>query len=464
MTNQPFVVGRRRPPISLDTVLDQIRSCVDEMGVEAYLVGGFVRDRLMGRSSKDIDLLVVGSEALPVLSCVARSFSWPPPVQFERFNTAQIRGEGFVIEVVGARAERYDPASRKPEVRPGTLEEDIWRRDFTVNALCQTLAGRVIDMTGHGLDDLHTGTLRTPLDPSETFSEDPLRMLRAARFVSQLGFRLAPGLIEGMRREAGRVSIVSIERVSEELRRLLTGSHPREGMDVVRSGGLLERLLPEVAAMHGVEQSGYHVYDVYDHTMHALAAAPPDLVTRLAVLCHDIGKPPTRGVGADGRHIFYNHDVVGAEISERMLTRLRFSNDEISAVCRLVRLHLRPIQYRADFGDSAVRRLIRDAGDLRAQLLDLARADTLASAYPDLENIAALERRMGELDQGGEVSALTSPLDGEEIMALGGRGPGPWVGRVKRALLDAVLDGEIMAGDREAARRWLQTRADLLRE
>ena len=325
---------------------------------------------------------------MPLLAAVASSFGWHPPERFERFGTAQIRGGTWIVEGVRARAERYDPESRNPDVRPGTLVEDVRRRDFTVNALCQSLDGVVVDITGQGLTALVDGILRTPLDPAETFDEDPLRMYRAARFVARLGFTLAPGTIEAMRAQASRTSILSIERVSDEIRRLLVAPYPSAGIAVLRDGGLLERILPELVAGGGIEQGGYHTHDVYGHTLATVDAAPADLVTRTAALLHDIAKPPTHLIAPNGRHTFYDHPQIGAEMAREILTRWRFSNDEIDDVSHLVRLHLRPIQYeRESFGDAAVRRLIRDAGPLRDRMLDLARADTAASAYPTLEEL-----------------------------------------------------------------------------
>ncbi len=431
--------------------------------MEAYLVGGLVRDRLLGREGKDIDVVVVGSNGIPLLGAVAARLGWARPAVFERFATGQVRGDGFVVEVVQARAERYDPESRKPEVRPGTLEDDIRRRDFTVNALAQTLDGRVLDRTGRGLDDLRAGVLRTPLDPADTFSEDPLRMFRAARFVAQLGFRLAEGLLAAMRAMAQRAAILSQERIRDELSRLLVSSQPRAGMEVLREAGLLEVSVPELLAMVGVEQGGWHRYDVWEHSLRAVELAPPDLVTRLGCLFHDAGKPATHAVAEDGHHTFHGHPRAGAELARVVMERLRYSNDEIAQVQALVLHHMWPIQYRpADVGDGAVRRFIRTIQEQRSRSLDVARADTRASAYPDVDAIDELEERMGRLDAEGEVSRLRPPLDGHELMRLAGRGPGAWVGRAQRALLEAVLDGEIPAGDAEAARAWLDAHPDLL--
>jgi poly(A) polymerase len=452
-------------PLTQDALLEAIGEAASAHGTEAYLVGGFVRDRLLGREGKDIDLLTVGDDGTDLLASVARRFGWAPPQRFERFGTGQVRGGGFIVEVVRARAESYDAASRKPDVRPGSLEEDIWRRDFTVNALCQTLAGRVIDVTGRGLDDLRDGVLRTPLDPEQTFSEDPLRMFRAARFTAQLGFAAAPGLVDAMRSMATRSEILSAERVAEEIRRLLLSDDPRAGLEMLRDGGLLAMWFPELEAMIGIEQGGFHVYDVFDHSTHTTAGVSRDLVSRLAGLLHDVGKPPTHAVDDSGKHTFYDHPGVGAALSAALLTRLRFSNDIAERVALLVRHHLRPIQYRPEeWSDAAVRRLVRDIGDERERLLDLARADTRASSFPTTEAIDDLERRMERLDAGGALSRMRPPLDGHEITALAGRAPGPWVGRAQRALEEAVLDGGLAPGDAQAARRWLEEHAELLRD
>lgn len=459
-------VHEHAPPVTPELLIETIAAAARAHGSEIYLVGGFVRDRLLGREGKDIDLLAVNDNGMEVLAAVAATLGWSPPQRFERFGTGQVRGGDFIVEVVRARSESYDAASRKPDVRPGTLADDIWRRDFTVNALCQSLDGRVIDVTGLGLDDLRHGVLRTPLDPELTFSEDPLRMFRAARFAAQLGFSTAPGLATAMSRMAGRSAILSAERVADELRRLLPAEHPRAGLELLRDGGLLAAWFPELEAMVGVEQGGFHIYDVFDHSAHTVAASPADLVTRLAALLHDVGKPPTHVLDEHGKHTFYDHPSVGAALTEALLTRLRFSNDEVAAVALLVRNHLRPIQYQPDeWSDAAVRRLVRDIGSQRERLLDLARADTHASSFPNADDIDELEQRMARLDAGGAVSRLQPPLRGDDIMRLaGGRPAGPWVGRVTRALEEAVLDGAIPAGDAAAAEAWLGQHRELLGE
>lgn len=455
----------RRPDPDLGTVLEAIAAAASATGIETHLVGGFVRDRLLGVAGKDIDLLAVGGDGAAILEMVAGALGWAPPVRFERFGTAQVRGDGFVLEAVRARAESYDPASRRPEVRPGTLEEDIWRRDFTVNTLTEDLHGVVHDVTGRGLADLTAGILRTPLDPSLTFSEDPLRMLRCARFAAQLGFTVDAAAMAAMRGMAERCRILSSERVAEELRRLLTSAHPRAGLEVLRDSGVAAVVVPEVQAMVGVEQGGWHRWDVFDHSTRTVEGVEPGLVLRTAALCHDIGKPPTHARDEAGRHTFHDHPAVGAALATAMLQRLRFSNDEVGAVAALVRHHLRPIQYRPrDWSDSAVRRLVRDIGPQRADLLALARADTRASAYPSVAEIDALGERMEHLDAGGVTSAGRPLLRGEELMARANRPAGPWIGCVLRALDEAMLEGEVDAGDPATVEAWLQAHENLLRE
>ena len=445
-----------------DVLVHDLGIAFSAHGVEAYLVGGFVRDRLLGNPSKDIDIVCINNDGIAAMRDVAQRRDWSPPVVFERFGTAQIRGDGFIVETVRARKEQYDPQSRKPDVAPGTLEEDVMRRDFTVNALCQRFEGEILDLTERGLADLEAKLLRTPLDPRETFREDPLRMFRAARFVAQLGFQLADGVLEAMAAEASRASVLSVERIRDELIRLLISPHARDGINVLRDANLLDFVAPELKPMQGVEQGGYHIYDVWEHTLHALDAAPPDLITRLAVLFHDIGKPPTHEFVDGEKHTFYGHPQAGAEIAKEAMTRLRFSNDDTDAVAKLVELHLRPIQYDAqEWSDAAVRRLIRDAGELRAKMIDVAKADTVASSYPGTDELDQLAARMDALDQGEAVSQMQSPLSGSEIMELAARPPGRWVGAVKSALENAVIEGEITSGDREAAKAWLRARPEL---
>ncbi len=447
---------------ALDAVqlIEALAGSATTAGVEAHLVGGFVRDRLLGRGGRDLDLVVIGEAGggAALLSALVVRLGWPAPQLFEAFGTGHASGDGFVVETVEARVEDYDPASRRPSVRPGTLEEDVWRRDFTVNTLVQRLDGLVLDLTGMGLADLRAGLLRTPLDPARAFLDDPLRMLRAARFASQVDLRAVPALVVAMRERAARVDLLSAERVRDELRGLLRGRRPSRGLELLREGGVMERLFPELNAMRGVEQSGWHTHDVYGHTLAAVDAAPADILTRTAVLLHDVGKPPCHALDARGRHTFHDHPGVGATMATALLDRLGWPPDETRDVAQLIRLHLRPIQYEPSTTDTAVRRMLRDAGPLRARMLDVARADTAASAYPTTDSIDELGERMDRLDAGGAVSGRRRVLDGEALMRLAGRGAGPWIGRAQRALEEAVLEGEVDPDNAAGAERWLRER------
>jgi poly(A) polymerase len=268
-----------------------------------------------------------------------------------------------------------------------------------------------------------------------------------------------------MQAQAQRAGVLSAERIRDELIRLLTSPNARDGMNVLRDSKLLDVIAPELLGMVGVEQGGYHKYDVWDHTMYAIEAAPADLITRVAALFHDAGKPATHAVTEEGKHTFYGHPGAGAAISHSVMERLRFSNEEVDAVAKLVNLHLRPIQYdQENWGDSAVRRLIRDAGELRKELIDLACADTVASSFPTTEGLIGLANRMDLLDSDGSVSQFVSPVSGEEIMSMAGRKPGPWVGLVKRAIEDAVIEGTLGANDHDSAVEWLRTNPGLWRE
>ena len=436
---------------------EQIRLAALESGVTAYYVGGFVRDQLLQRKSKDIDLLVTDHDAETLLRALAQRCGWAPPVVVGQFGTAQVHGRGFIVEAVRARSESYTPGSRKPSVRPGTLEEDVLRRDFTLNALCLDLDGTLLDLTGRGRADLEQGVLRTPLQPSLTFSEDPLRMLRAARFCAVLGFHVAPETKAGMAAVAARIAIISPERIQEELRRILIADHPRRAFELLRETGVLQQILPELTALVGVEQpASYHRHDVWGHTMEAVERArPKTLLVRLATLLHDVGKPATQTRGDDGEYHFFDHAEVGAAMAKEICRRLRFSSDLSRDVEALVRLHMRPMTYTTATSDKALRRLIAAAGELRVPMLAVARADRLASARPDLPGLQDLAARMHALDTSGQIAAREPVLDGATVMATLHLAPGPAVGAALRALDQALLDGEITR-DRDLAIAWLR--------
>ncbi len=441
-----------------------------DAGEEIALVGGSVRDALMGRSLADFDF---ATSATPeqVLSLVRpwADSVWEVGI---RFGTVGVRKAGHQIEITTYRAEAYEPDSRKPDVVYGrTLDEDLIRRDFTVNALAVSLPGLLLIDRHQGLQDLADEVLRTPAAPEASFSDDPLRMMRAARFVSELGFTIEPQTRAAISEMAERITIVSAERLQAELSRLLLGAHPRRGLAVLVDSGLADHVLPELPALK-LEIDEHHRHkDVYEHSLTvleqaiALETSGPDLVLRLAALLHDIGKPRTRRFEPGGGVSFHHHEAVGARMAKQRLKALRYSNDVIDEVSRLVELHLRFHGYgTGQWTDSAVRRYVRDAGELLPRLHALTRADcttrnrrraqALQRAYD------GLEERIESLQEQEELAAIRPDLDGNDIMRILGLGPGREVGAAYRFLMDLRLDrgpmGPVLA--EEALRAWWAAR------
>ncbi|MDQ2922853.1 MAG: CCA tRNA nucleotidyltransferase [Candidatus Dormibacteraeota bacterium] len=424
--------------------------------MRSWVVGGYVRDKLLGRPHPNPDVVVEAGDAVKLAERFASLAAAEPPVTFERYGTAQVSLPGHLVEFVTARAESYAPDSRKPDVRPATLEEDLRRRDFTVNTLLMDFDGNIHDPLG-GRKDLEARVLRTPADPLRTFADDPLRMLRAVRFASELGFELAPDVLPAMRQMKARLAppVISVERTADELRRMLTSERPRLALELLDAGELLGVVLPEVAACKGVPQSGYHTHDVYGHTLLTVERMPSDLIIRLAALFHDVGKPST--ATPDGA--FTGHETVGAQLAKSALERLRFSQREIEAVTKLVRLHLRPVYYRTEWTDGAVRRLARDAGPLIDSLMALARADVAASAYPEPEKLDELQDRIGAVLH--ELPSRLEPvITGADVMGVRGIRPGPEVGRIKQRLQELVIDGDIPP-TRDAVLEYLAAHTEL---
>jgi poly(A) polymerase len=445
-------------PVALsdEGLLKLLKQAATDLDARAWVVGGYVRDKLLERPHPNPDVVVERGDALKLAARFAVLAGAGPPVTFERFGTAQVTLPGHLVEFVNARAESYATDSRKPDVRPATLDEDLRRRDFTINTLLMDLDGELHDPLG-GRKDLEARSLRTPTDPLRTFADDPLRMLRAVRFASELGFELAPDVLPAMRQMRGRLAppVISAERIADELRRMLVSPRPRLALELLDAGGLLDAVLPEVAACKGVPQSGYHTHDVFGHTLLTVERVPPDLVTRLAALFHDVGKPST--ATPDGA--FTGHENVGAELARSALERLRFSQKEIDAVVKLVRLHLRPVYYNSEWSDGAVRRLARDAGQLLERLMELARADIGASAYPEPEKLDELQARIQEV-LSEQPSRLAPLVTGEDVMRVRGISPGPEVGRLKKRLEELVIDGEL-APAREAILEYLANHPDV---
>jgi poly(A) polymerase len=438
-----------------------------QLGLRALVVGGYVRDRLLGGERgariREVDILVEGRGATQLATAVGAALGLHPPVIFERFGTAHLDlAGGRALEFVSSRVERYDPTSRKPEVKPGTLKDDVMRRDFTVNTLLMEWDGTVLDLTGRGLDDLKARRIVTPLDPKATFDEDPLRMLRAVRFATTLEFSLDGSVEAAIRANSSRLQppVVSMERIRDEFSKLLVAPRAHHGLELLDATGLLVRIVPQLEAGKGMQQGGWHSHDVFGHSLLTASLTAPELTARLAGLLHDVGKPAVHDL-KDGKPTFIGHQEKGATTAGAALRNLRYSGELIDNVTKLVRLHMRPIQYDPEgWEDKAVRRLVRDAGDQLERLLDLARADMRASHYPDVKKIDDLEARIHRLDAEA-IAAIRSPLTGDELMARTGKPAGPWIKRVKSALEDAIVDG-VLQPDREAAWRYLGAHPELL--
>jgi poly(A) polymerase len=444
-----------------------VREQAERRGVRALVVGGYVRDRLLGgdrgKQIREVDILVEGQGATQLATAVGSALQVRPPVIFERFGTAHLDlDQQRALEFVSSRVERYDPASRKPDVSPGTLKDDVMRRDFTVNALLMDWDGAVLDLTGRGLDDLKARRIVTPLEPQTTFDEDPLRMLRAVRFATVLDFSLDSSVEAAIREHSDRLRppTVSMERIRDEFSKLLLADEVLAGLQLLDATGLLPCILPQLEAGKGMQQGGWHSHDVFGHGLLAASQAPAELVTRLAALLHDVGKPAVHEL-RDGKPTFIGHQEVGATMAGPALRQLRYPGEVIDGVTSLIRLHMRPIQYDPQgWEDKAVRRLVRDAGDQLHPLLALARADMRASHYPEVKKIDDLEARIRRLDADA-IAAIRSPLSGEDLMARTGRPAGPWIKRVKSALEDAIVDGALQ-DDPEAAWGYLEAHPELL--
>ena len=439
-----------------------------------YLVGGLLRDRALGLPiANDLDLVLEG-DALPLARFLyERGLSRHFPVEYPRFGTAMIHvtdGEhpdapGSAVELVSARAENYHADSRKPDVRQGTLHEDVYRRDFTINTLLQNLhTGEMLDLTGRALADLQAGILRTPLEPRVTFFDDPLRMLRAIRFAARFEFEIEAETWRAICEEAERLRPPQIahERIREEFVKIakLPGRKFRRGMELLLASNLLEKFLAPMLPMIGCGQGTWHVYDVWTHTLVALEHLPDtaSLELRLGLLWHDTGKPATRTEDAQGIH-FYGHPRVGADITRQMLHHLKFPNEEVRDIATLVDKHMRLGDYRPDWTDGAVRRLIRECGPYLDDLFTLTLCDRAAAAIPpdaaaDLEQLRA---RIAALNALSNVAKIDSPLDGNDIMQTLKVEPGGHLREAKEYLTNEVIDGRLAEGDKDAAREALQT-------
>lgn len=431
---------------------------------QLYMVGGTVRDVLLHREQQSMDAdLATDAHPDEVKRLVAPTHPSAVVLVGERFGTVRLHYGSDIIEITTFRTERYNPESRKPEVGFGTsLADDLLRRDFTINALARDpLNGHIIDLF-EGRQDLEAHILRAVgNEPDKRFDEDPLRLLRAVRFAAQLDFTIEPNTRRSMIRQAAKLQKISRERIRDEMNKLLVSPHPAKGLDLLVELGLMEWIIPEVMELRGVSQQptptrSVSSKDVYAHVLRVVERSSPRLATRWSALLHDIAKPRTRTI-EDNKIHFFGHEDVGAYMARDILKRLHFDRDFIEDVSRIVRLHMRANAYTSDWTDGAVRRLMLESGDVLPDLLDLSRADITSYRADKISRAAArvseLEERCRRLQEEAERVPLKSPLDGNELMALFGRSPGPWLRPIKDHLLGLVIDGVLSPDDKEEAAR-----------
>ncbi|HEY3295835.1 MAG TPA: HD domain-containing protein [bacterium] len=436
-------------------ILDRLGRFADEQHVALYVVGGYVRDKLMGRAhKKEIDFTVIG-DAVAFARKLSEHLGVRAPVIFERFGTAMVPYHGYHLDFVSAREESYDADSRKPHVLSAGLEADLQRRDFTINAMAASLNedefGRLIDLF-EGVLDLQAGILRTPLEPERTFSEDPLRIMRAIRFAAQLEFSIDRITLDALQRMVSRLKIISQERITEEFIKLLSARKPSIGIRLLFLTGAMDVIFPEISQLAGVEQIGpHHHKDVFEHTLlvvDQIAEATEDPIMRLAALVHDIAKPRTKRFVPQSGWTFHGHEDLGSRMVRSIGRRMKLPENVTGKLSKIVALHMRPINLtRESVTDSAVRRLIVDAGEDLEDLLTLCRAD-ITSSKPNkvkryLEQFGQLRERIQDVIEKDNLRAFQSPVRGDEIMAACNIKPGPLVGKIKDALEEAILDGRV---------------------
>jgi poly(A) polymerase len=441
-------------------VLDEVRPLAEALaaaGHRSYLVGGIVRDQLLGRALGDDADIDLTTDATPeqikaAVGGVADAL-W---TQGERFGTIGVKLGERTFEITTHRAESYEADSRKPEVAFGTsIDDDLARRDFTVNAMALRLPEpELVDPHG-GAADLAAGVLRTPLAPEVSFADDPLRMLRAARFIAGYGLQPVPELVAAVGANVERLEIVSPERIRDELDKLLVVDDPSAGLWFVVDTGLAEQFLPELPAMRLEQDPIHHHKDVLAHTIAVTAKTSPDRLLRLAALLHDVGKPKTRSIGDHGVS-FHHHEVVGARMARDRMQALKYSNDDVDVVRQLVYLHLRFHTYRLGWTDAAVRRFVRDAGDQLPRLIELTRCDCTTRNKRKADELARrmdhLEERIAELREREALDAIRPDLDGRQVMERLGIGPGPHIGQALEHLLELRLDEGPLGEDEAFAR------------
>ena len=446
-----------------------VSKAAEEEGVRAFVIGGFVRDAFLGRPSKDIDIVVEGS-GIALAKRVGKIVGSKVAV-YSNFGTAMLHYKGVEVEFVGARKESYDRNSRKPVVEDGTLEEDQQRRDFTVNALALSLQredyGSLVDPFG-GIRDLHNGLLRTPLDPDTTYSDDPLRMIRAIRFATQLSFTIVPESFEAIKRNKERLDILSLEKINEELNKILLSPKPSVGFLLLEESGLLEKILPQLCNLRGVEtMDGKGHKDNFAHTLQVvdnISSTTDNLWLRWAALLHDIGKPLTKHYDPEIGWSFHNHDFVGGKMIPGIFRQLKMPlNEKMKYVQKLVQLHLRPIALVQDeVTDSAVRRLLFDAGDDINDLMLLCEADITSKNENKVKRIKSnfqlVRKKLVEVEEKDRVRNFKNPITGELIMQRYALPPCSTIGIIKEYVKEAILDG-IIENNYEQAFQLMEKRA-----
>ena len=454
MTLIKDIINQNKRLAKISKVISELS---DETQINAFLVGGCVRDLMLNplAESIDVDIMVEG-DGIDFAEKLARKINVPKIVPFKKFATAKIPFKEYEIEVASARLEKYDKSSRSPsEVVMSNIEDDLLRRDFTINAMAVSLNkenfGEFFDPF-NGMEDLSNKFLRTPLDSDTTFSDDPLRMMRAAYFASKLSLDIDPSCLESIKNNAERITIVSQERKTNELFKILGTKKPSIGLNILQESGLMNFVFPEIAVMYGMDQSNeYHHKDIFYHTLEVVdnaAQLSDKLDLRLAALVHDIAKPKTRRLSKSKGYTFYGHDDVGARMLKGISSNMKFSNSTRDYITRLTALHLRPISLaKKDVTDSAIRRLIVDAGEEIDDLMKLCRADITTKNPKNitkyLGNFDRVEKRMNEVVEIDKLKAFQSPVRGDEIMKMFNLGPGKEVGKIKTMVEDAIINGEI---------------------